>query len=59
MFSVESHFELQVWEKSGRCKRPVGVEPIQPKVHQDIRETPKEGHDVGAFQLKRLWEFLG
>jgi hypothetical protein len=31
MFSDESHFELQLGERSGRCRRPVGSDRFDPK----------------------------
>jgi hypothetical protein len=52
MFSDESHFELQLGEKSGRCRRPVGSDRYDPKFTKMSVKHPKKVMVWGCFSWK-------
>ncbi len=48
MFSDESHFELQLGERSGCSRRPVGSDQFDPKFTKMSLKHHGHGHGVGG-----------
>ncbi len=54
MLSDESHFELQLGERSGRCRRPVGSDRFDPKFTKMSVKHPRKVMVWGCFSWKAM-----